>query len=63
MARTMTRPTIEIEHVYLGKGSMLDIFVRLLVAGAQKDKNPNRTFEGVKQPQYNSDTDKFKEVS
>lgn len=56
MARTTTRPKITVQAVYSGDKDMRELFIRLLVDEVQRSKKSVRTFENVKEPEYNLDT-------
>lgn len=61
MAKTMIRPKITVESVYLGTQTAEEVFVSLLVLEV-KQQCSVRTFEVMEQPQYNRDI-QLKEVS
>lgn len=51
MARMTAHPKIRVEAVYSGTTDMQELFVSLLVKEARKKSV--RTFENIKQPEYN----------
>ena len=53
MAKTVTRPKITVQAVYTGEKDMREVFVSLLVNEVRRMKNSVRTFENVKETQYN----------
>lgn len=53
MARTTTRPKITVQAVYTGNRDMREIFISLLVNEVRKGKSSVRTFEIVKDTDYN----------
>lgn len=53
MARTATRPKITVQAVYSGEKDMQEMFVSLLVNEVRKGKSSVRTFEIVKDTDYN----------
>lgn len=53
MAKTVTRPKIEIQPVYLGSRDMRELFVSLLVNEVRMGKSSARTFEIIKDTEYN----------
>lgn len=53
MARTTERPKITVQAVYTGSGNMREMFVSLLVRAARQGKTYVRTFEIVKDTDYN----------
>lgn len=53
MARTTERPKITVQAVYTGNGDMREMFVSLLVHAARQEKTSVRTFEIVKDTDYN----------
>lgn len=53
MARTTERPKITVQAVYTGSGDMREMFVSLLVRAARQGKTSVRTFEIVKDTDYN----------
>ena len=63
MARTVTRPHIVVQAVYMGGGDMQEMFLSLLVNEVRKGKSSVRTFEIVKDTEYNEDRTKTKEAS
>lgn len=63
MARTVSRPKITVQAVYLGDRDMQELFVSLLVNAVRNGKTSVRTFEVVKNTQYNEDRKQRKEAS
>ena len=63
MARTVTRPNIVVQAVYTGIGDMQEMFISLLVNEVRRGKSSLRTFEIVKDTEYNGDRIKTKEAS
>ena len=63
MAKTVTRPKITVQVVYMGGKDMLEVFVSLLVNEVRQMKNSVRTFENVKETQYNLSITETKEAS
>lgn len=61
MARTVTRPHIVVQAVYTGGMDMQEMF--LLVNEVRKGKSSVRTFEIVKDTEYNGNRTKTKEAS
>ena len=55
MAKTATRPKIEVQPVYLGGRDMREAFISLLVNEVRKRKSSPRTFEIIKDTEYNGD--------
>lgn len=53
MARTVTRPKICVQAVYSGGMDMQEMFISLLVNEVRKAKKSVRTFEIVKDTEYN----------
>lgn len=53
MARMATRPKITVQAVYSGEKDMQEAFVSLLVNAVRKGKSSVRTFEIVKDTDYN----------
>lgn len=53
MARTVARPKITVQAVYSGGMDMQELFVSLLVNAVRQGKTSVRTFEIVKDTQYN----------
>ena len=53
MAKTVIRPKITVQAVYTGEKDMREVFVSLLVNEVRQMKNSVRTFENVKETQYN----------
>ena len=53
MAKTVTRPKITVQAVYTGGKDMREVFVSLLVNEVRQMKSSVRTFENVKETQYN----------
>lgn len=63
MARTVTRPKICVQAVYSGGKDMQEMFTSLLVEEVRKAKNSVRTFEIVKDTEYNLSIAEAKEAS
>lgn len=63
MAKTVTRPKITVQAVYTGGMDMRELFISLLVSEVRKGKSSVRTFEIVKEPEYNQGTTGTKEAS
>lgn len=63
MARTVTHPKISVQAVYSGDTDMQELFISLLVNAVRKDKSSVRTFEIVKDTEYNEDRKQIKEAS
>lgn len=63
MARTVTRPKITVQTVYSGGTDMQELFVSLLVNAVRNGKTSVRTFEIVKDTEYNKDRNGRKEAS
>ncbi|GAB5084500.1 hypothetical protein Osc2_12690 [Ruminococcus sp. 25CYCFAH16] len=55
MARTVTRPKITVQAVYTGDKDMQELFLSLLVNAVRNGKTSVRTFEIVKDAEYNED--------
>lgn len=55
MAKTVTRPKIEVQPVYLGGRDMREVFISLLVNEVRRGKSSPRTFEIIKDTEYNED--------
>lgn len=55
MAKTATRPKIEVLPVYLGSRDMREVFISLLVNEVRNGKSSPRTFEIIKDTEYNGD--------
>lgn len=55
MAKTITRPKIEVQPVYLGGRDMREAFISLLVKEVRNGKTSPRTFEIIKDTEYNGD--------
>lgn len=53
MAKTAMRSKITVQAVYTGEKDMQEVFVSLLVNEVRRMKNSVRTFENVKETQYN----------
>ncbi len=62
MARKTVRPKIKVQAVYTGNRDMREVFISLLVDAVRKGKYTVRTFENVKDRQYNEDRKQEKEV-
>ena len=63
MAKTATRPRIVVQAVYAGGGDMQEMFISLLVNEVRRGKSSVRTFEIVKDTEYNGGRTKTKEAS
>ena len=55
MAKTITHPKIEVQPVYLGGRDMREAFISLLVNEVRRGKSSPRTFEIIKDTEYNGD--------
>ena len=55
MAKTIIRPKIEVQPVYLGGRDMREAFISLLVNEVRRGKSSPRTFEIIKNTEYNGD--------
>ena len=55
MAKTITHPKIEVQPVYLGGRDMQEVFISLLVNEVRRGKSSPRTFEIIKNTEYNGD--------
>ncbi|MEY8517910.1 hypothetical protein AALC25_13590 [Lachnospiraceae bacterium 29-84] len=55
MAKTVTRPKIEVQPVYLGGRDMREAFISLLVNEVRRGKSSPRIFEIIKDTEYNGD--------
>ena len=55
MAKTAIRPKIEVQPIYLGSRDMREAFISLLVNEVRRGKSSPRTFEIIKDTQYNKD--------
>ena len=55
MAKTITHPKIEVQPVYLGGRDMREAFISLLVNEVRRGKTSPRTFEIIKDTEYNGD--------
>lgn len=62
MARKTVRPKIKVQAAYTGNRDMREVFISLLVDAVRKGKYPVRTFENVKDTQYNEGRNQTKEV-
>lgn len=63
MAKTAIRPKITVQAVYSGEKDMQEVFISLLVNSVRSGKSSVRTFEIVKDTEYNIDTTTTKEAS
>lgn len=63
MARTVTHPKIRVQAAYSGDTDMQELFISLLVNAVRKGKPSVRTFEIVKDTEYNEDRKQRKEAS
>ena len=62
MAKKVVRPKIKVQPVYSGSADMREVFISLLVNAVRRGKCPVRTFENLKEPQYNKGRNREKEV-
>lgn len=62
MARTVTRPKITVQAVYMGDMDMREVFISLLVSEVRQSKNSVRIFENVNNTEYNGDITEIKEA-
>ena len=62
MAKKVMRPKITVQPVYSGSADMREVFISLLVDAVRRGKCPVRTFENLKEPQYNKGRNQEKEV-
>ncbi len=62
MAKKLVRPKITVQPVYSGGADMREVFISLLVDAVRRGKCPVRTFENLKEPQYNKGRNQEKEV-
>ena len=62
MAKKVVRPKIKVQPVYSGSADMREVFISLLVNAVRRGKCPVRTFENLKEPQYNKSGNQEKEV-
>ena len=62
MAKKVMRPKIRVQAVYLGDRDMREVFVSLLVDAVRRGNCSVRTFENVKDTQYNKSGTQTKEV-
>lgn len=62
MAKKVMRPTIKVQPVYSGTADMREVFISLLVDAVRHGKCPVRTFDNLKEPQYNKGGNQKKEV-
>lgn len=63
MAKTTTRPKITVQAIYSGNEDMQEIFISLLVNAVRQGKKSVRTFEIVKNTDYNLPITDEKEAS
>ncbi|MBC8532316.1 hypothetical protein [Gehongia tenuis] len=63
MARTVTRPKISVQAAYTGEKDMREVFISLLISKVRNGKNSVRTFEIIKDTEYNIGTTQIKEAS
>lgn len=61
MAKRVTRPKIRVQVVYSGDRDMREVFVSLLVDAVRRGNCSVRTFENVKDTQYNKGRNQTKE--
>lgn len=62
MAKKAIHPKIKVQPVYSGSADMREVFISLLVNAVRRGKCPVRTFENLKEPQYNKGRNREKEV-
>lgn len=62
MAKTTTRPKITVQAVYSGGKDMQELFISLLVNEVRKGESSVRTFEIIKDTEYNRDRNQIKEA-
>ncbi len=62
MARKTVHPKIKVQAVYTGNRDMREVFISLLVDAVRREKHSVRTFENVKDTQYNEGRKQEKEV-
>ena len=62
MAKKVMRPIIRVQAVYSGNRDMREVFISLLVDTVRRGNCSARTFENVKDTQYNKGRNQTKEV-
>ena len=62
MAKKVMRPKIKVQPVYSGGADIREVFISLLVDAVRHGKYPVRTFENLKEPQYNKGRNQEKKV-
>ena len=62
MAKKVMRPKIKVQAVYSGNRDMREVFISLLVDAVRRGNCSVRTFENVKDTQYNKSENQTKEV-
>ena len=62
MAKRIMRPKIRVQAVYSGDRDMREVFVSLLVDAVRRGNCSVRTFENVKDTQYNKGRNQTEEV-
>ncbi len=62
MARKTLHPKIKVQAVYTGNRDMREVFISLLVDTVRRENHSVRTFENVKDTQYNENRKQEKEV-
>ncbi len=62
MAKKVIRPKIQVQAVYSGDRDMREVFISLLVDAVRRGNCSVRTFENMKDTQYNKGRNQTKEV-
>ena len=62
MAKKVMRPKIRVQAVYSGNRDMREVFISLLVDAVRRGSRSVRTFENVKDTQYNKSENQTTEV-
>ena len=62
MAKKVMRPKIRVQAIYSGTADMREVFISLLVDAVRRGNYSVRTFENVKDAQYNKSGNQTKEV-
>ena len=62
MAKKVMRPKIRVQAVYSGNRDMREVFISLLVDAVRRGSCSVRTFENVKNTEYNKSENQTKEV-
>lgn len=62
MAKKVMRPKIKVQAVYSGNRDMREVFISLLVDAVRRGSCSVRTFENVKDTQYNKSENQTKGV-